>query len=80
MRDEGKTRAQLVAELADLRREVEKQLQESEAEHRRLLENLPVAIASTTPKCGTGTPCPSTWLFARSPASPGARCATIWWP
>jgi len=49
MRDEGKTRAQLVAELADLRREVEKQLQESEAEHRRLLENLPVAIASTTP-------------------------------
>ena len=35
---------------------------------------------NTAPKCRTGTPWPSTALVAAAPHSPGARCATIWWP
>ena len=37
--------------------------------------------SSTTPKCGTGTSCPSTGLYSGLRAVPEAsRCATSWWP
>lgn len=49
MKDENKTKERLIAELKDLRGQVERRLREGEAEHRRLLENLPIGVANTAP-------------------------------
>ena len=37
-------------------------------------------ISSTMPKCGTGTPWPSTGFVSPDARISGSRCATIWCP